>query len=319
MAYHECMEMGQSAISRHMALPKVGRYSRERETRMPEQVYHYIYVNESSKNLRKYLKITYPYQHIGVIMYTGIPHAARAIFVYAVTMFLSCLLSSCSLSDRKPEEQYGIVNTSGAQMRIDPMVFAGIVGELNQGDAVIIIERSKEKTWVGKIQDYWYHVKTKDGLTGWVFGQNLKIKKSASAGSIESMVSEFKKVEEARIRSNIAGKWWSINEFGDFTDHCLELYDNGKYRSYMKEAEGRQIIGTYRIDLSKNAIVFSKGTSFKTNCDIARRGNDYILKKRMPDYDLRFTKISIETSPEPDIAQSDSETTPHAGGKDASQ
>lgn len=264
------------------------------------------------------MKITSPYQHIAVIMYNGTHRAARVILVYVVTMFLSCLLSSCGLADRKQEEQYGVVSASGTQMRIDPMVFAGIVGELNQGDAVTIIERSKEKTWVGKMHDYWYHVKTKEGLTGWVFGQNLKIKKAASAGSIESISSEFKKVEEARIRSNIAGKWWSINEFGDFTDHCLELYDSGKYRSYMKEAEGRQIIGTYRVDLTKNEIVFSKGTSFKTNCDIARRGNDYILKKRMADYDLRFTKISIETSPEPDIAQSDSGTTP-TGGKDASQ
>ena len=319
MPAHQCMETVQSAIDGHLTFVEDTSAFRKRETRMTDHVYHDIHLNERSKILRKYLKITSPYQHIAAIMHNGKYRAARVIFVYAVTMFLSCLLSSCGLADRKQEDQYGIINTSGAQMRIDPMVFAGTVDELNHGDAVIIIERSKEKTWVGKIQDYWYHVKTKDGLTGWVFGQNLKIKKAASAGSIESMSSEFKKVEEARIRSNIAGKWWSVNEFGDFTDHCLELYDSGKYRSYMKEAEGRQIIGTYRIDLSKNEIVFSKSTSFKTNCDIARRGNDYILKKRMPDHDLRFTKISIETSPEPDIAQSDSGNTPPAGGKDASQ
>ena len=105
----------------------------------------------------------------------------------------------------------------------------------------------------------------------------------------------------AQAKQYLVGKWWSTNEFGDFTDHCIELYDSDKYKSYLKGNEDRPIVGTYKLDFNKNEIAFSSGSSFQSNLDLAKRGNDYIIKKRMKDFELRFTKISIETSPEPEL------------------
>jgi len=120
---------------------------------------------------------------------------------------------------------------------------------------------------------------------------------------MDSVVSDFMQIENARVKQYLMGKWWSTNEFGDFTEHCLELYESGTYKSYLKGNENSPIIGTYKLDFNKNEIIFSRGTSFKSNLDLARRGNDYTLKKDRKDFQLHFTKISIETSPEPEVKE----------------
>ncbi|MBP7738066.1 MAG: SH3 domain-containing protein [Spirochaetes bacterium] len=209
---------------------------------------------------------------------------------------------SCSNSgDAITKDTYGIILKGYTAMRIDPMIFSGIVTELNKGTSVQVLEKSREQSWVGKTSGYWYKVSTKEGLTGWVFGPNISIYSSKSKDSMNRVVSSFMNAEHAQIKQYLMGKWWSTNEFGDFTDHCLELYESEKYKSYMKGNEEKPIVGAYKLDFNKNEIVFSNGTSFKHNLSIAKRGNDYIIKKSMKDFELRFTKISIETSPEPEI------------------
>jgi hypothetical protein len=202
-------------------------------------------------------------------------------------------------------DTYGIITKGYTAMRIDPMIFAGIIADLNKGVSVSVLQRSAEKSWVGKSNDYWFKVRTKEGLSGWVFGQNISIHSGKGGKSMDSAVSDFMQVETARVKQYLSGKWWSTNEFGDFTDHCLELYESGTYKSYLKGNENSPIIGTYTLDFNKSEIVFSKGTTFKSNLDLARRGNDYTLKKDRKDFQLHFTKISLETGPEPDVKDAD--------------
>jgi hypothetical protein len=210
--------------------------------------------------------------------------------------------AGCSKKDATiTPDTYGIITKGYTAMRIDPMIFAGIIADLNKGVSVSVLQRSAEKTWVGKANDYWYKVRTKEGLNGWVFGQNITIHSGKGGKSMDSAVSDFMQVETARVKQYLSGKWWSANEFGDFTDHCLELYESGTYMSYLKGNESNPIVGTYTLDFNKSEIVFSNGTSFKSNLDLARRGNDYTLKKDRKDFQLRFTKISLETGPEPEV------------------
>ena len=61
------------------------------------------------------------------------------------------------------ENKYGIISISHTAMRIDPMIFSGIIRKLERGATVEIIKKSEEKTWVGKDNDFWYKVKTKFG------------------------------------------------------------------------------------------------------------------------------------------------------------
>jgi hypothetical protein len=207
-------------------------------------------------------------------------------------------------------ETYGIVLNSYSALRIDPFVFAGTITYLNKGDIVEILQRSKEKTWVGKEYDFWYRVKTKDGTAGWVFGRTIGIQASKDKAVMDKIVSDFMEIEAAQIKKDLAGKWWSINEFGDFTDHCLEIYESNKYRSYVKEQETRAIAGTYKFDFNKNEIIFSGGTSFKGNLDLVKRGNVYVIKGKINDRELRFSRISLELPPEPEIKDTNPKNPP---------
>ncbi len=233
---------------------------------------------------------------------------------------ISMAVLSCSKSeDAITGDTYGIILKGYTAMRIDPMIFSGIVTELNKGATVQVLEKSSEQSWVGKTSGYWYKVSTKEGLTGWVFGPNISIYSSKSKDSMDVVVSRFMNAERAQVKLYLMGKWWSTNEFGDFTDHCIELYESEKYKSYAKGNEDKPIVGTYTLDFNKNEIVFSNGTSFKHNLDLAKRGNDYIIKKSMKDFELRFTKISIETSPEPEIKDKGKKKPAGTGNGDKAQ
>jgi hypothetical protein len=238
----------------------------------------------------------------------------------AAALIVAAAFQSCSKQDTEiTSETYGIILKGYTAVRIDPMIFAGIITDLNKGASVHVLAKSKEKGWVGKSSGYWYKIRTNDGITGWVFGQNISIHSSASKDAMKRIITDFMEGERAQIKQYLAGKWWSVNEFGDFTDHCLEIYESGAYKSYLKGGEAQPITGTYRLDFNKNEIEFSGGTSFKTNLDLAKRGNDYIIKKSMKDYELRFTKISIETSPEPEIKKTDAVKPNTAGNGNAHQ
>ncbi len=230
----------------------------------------------------------------------------RAIFSISVipALLITALVFSCAGKDDSiPQGSYAIIIQGYTPLRIDPMVFSGIVKKMDTGDTVRVLEKSAEESWVGRTSGYWYRVRTREGITGWVFAADISIHTSSDSGAMEKIITGFMEAERAKIKQYLAGKWWSTNQFGDFTDHCLELYESQKYRSYRKGEEGRQIIGSFSIDFNKNEISFSDGTSFQSNLDLEKRGADYIIKRELKDFELRFTKISIETSPEPVIKE----------------
>jgi hypothetical protein len=228
-----------------------------------------------------------------------------------LALFLAAAGINCSKNDMTIlKDTHGIVARGYSAMRIDPMVFAGVITHLKKGEIVEILDRSTTKTWVGKENDFWYKVRTKDGVSGWVFGQTITIYTSKNKIVMDKIASEFIDIEVAQVKKGIVGKWWSTNEFGDFTDHCLEIYENNKYRSYMKNQEGEAIIGTYKIDLNINEILFSSGTSFKSNLDLVKRGNIFVIKRNMKDRELRFSRIAVDLPAEPDMTETNTPKPP---------
>ena len=243
----------------------------------------------------------------------------NCICLFAILM-ITATAPYCSRGDRViTKDTYGIILKGYTAMRVDPMIFAGIVAVLNKGASVEVLEKSKEKSWVGKTSGYWYKIRTNDGITGWVFGQNIAIHYSKGRDAIDRMVSDFMAGEGVQVKKYLAGKWWSVNQFGDFTDHCLELYESGAYKSYLKGEEKNPMTGAYRIDFNKNEISFSGGTSFNSNLDLNKRGADYVIKKKMKDYELRFKKISLVTSPEPEIPKAEAKKPGAAGNGNTPQ
>lgn len=212
--------------------------------------------------------------------------------IYSLMIILP--LISCGEGKLKPAEdnsnKAGLILTGGTVMRIHPVLYSSKVDELKNGETVEIIAVSAEKAWIGKTNDYWYKVRKSGGITGWVFGQNIKIVSAKNTREIEGFAREMHEKEIAAIKKDITGKWWSINNFNDFTNHCLELYDSGKYHSYFKGSE-KGIEGEYEFDFNKNEIIFKKGATFKTNLNFIKRGQTYSLFKETDDGGVKLRKI----------------------------
>jgi hypothetical protein len=88
----------------------------------------------------------------------------------------------------------------------------------------------------------------------------------------------------------LAGRWWSVDKRGDFTNHALEIFPDGKYKSYLKG--GQPITGEYNLNFKENEIVFTNGTTFKTNLNIVQRGTMLYLEKETDKESIKFQKTS---------------------------
>jgi len=221
------------------------------------------------------------------------------------------LLISCGQKDEKkttisPKRNYGVVLYRNTAIRIDPLIFSSRVLQLKKGDVVEIIEKSKEQSWIGKTSNFWYLVKSANGISGWLYGDNIKIITSATEDSMNDFLTDFWEEESSKLKKELSGKWWSVNRFDDFTDHCLEIFDDGKYKSFLKGAE-KGIEGDYSFDFQKNEIVFMKGTTFNSNLNFMRRGQSIILEKELKDREFKFKKIVESISHDEGQKKDDSE------------
>jgi len=189
----------------------------------------------------------------------------------------------------------GVVTESNTALRISPLVFSGVVARLERGRPVEVMERSAEKGRIARTTDYWYHIKLQDGITGWIYGQNLRLIDIKNYKQLNNIISEFKEFEAGGFSKAVTGKWWSVNAFGDFTEHALELYENNKYKSYYKGQEKKPIEGEFRVDFNKSDIIFPQGTTFKQNLKFAERGSSYILYTDSTEKEMSFRKIQEGT------------------------
>jgi hypothetical protein len=63
----------------------------------------------------------------------------------------------------------GIVNSGNLKVRSKPDLDSAIVGQLQTGDTVVVLERSETKIRIDDMKGYWYYV-VKDALEGWAYG-----------------------------------------------------------------------------------------------------------------------------------------------------
>lgn len=205
-------------------------------------------------------------------------------------------LAGCGESGRHDKSRpdrasaYAVVGSDNTALRIDPMIYSARITLLKKGTRLSISDQSKEKSWVGRDQSYWYRVRLDNGLAGWVYGSTIRIFKGSQSASIDSYVSNLREHEEETLRRDLSGKWWSVNKSGDFTNLCVEIYENGKYKSYARG--GKEIEGEYNFNFNDETIVFLSGTSFGQNLIYINRGNMYSLETREGKYDIRFKKIT---------------------------
>jgi hypothetical protein len=237
--------------------------------------------------------------------------------VFLLSVF--SLSSGCSKEDPVEEKiisenRMGIILTAGTALRIDPFIFSARLSLLKKGDTLKILERSSEKTWIGKSRDYWYKVRLKNGITGWLFGKNMRLISETSSNDVSAYVKDFFKEETGQMLKKITGKWWSVNRFGDFTYHGLEIFPDGKYKSYYKSENPRIREGEISIDFNNNKLLFDKGATFGKELDFLRRGHAYIFRKELKVGELTFKKISAKVEEE-EKSKEDKKKKPEKSGK----
>lgn len=228
-------------------------------------------------------------------MPNSIEYSFVTIRIVTIIALISLSVNSCSQEKEKTntlpggKNERGIITAEDTAMRIDPHIFSARIYQLKKGETIEIIDRSKKKTWVAKSSNFWYKVKQERGITGWVYGDNIRILSRDENDNIDSYVSEFWDAEAEKLRLELSGKWWSINELDNFTDHGLEIRADGSYTSYQKG--GSAIKGEFSFSFHNKEIIFLNGTSFKTNLNYMKRGTTYFLEYKSGKNEIRFKKL----------------------------
>lgn len=218
---------------------------------------------------------------------------------FCIFTVVTICLCSCDLKDSntrviKSDEYIGVIIARNTSLRIDPYIFSSKIDMLNKGETVTIIDKSKTKSWIGGISNYWYRVLYKNSIPGWIYGENIKLVKKSSFSNMNDYMADYWEKEAEIIKNDIVGKWWSQNSDGDFTDHCIEIYKEGNYKSYKKGDINNAISGEYNFDFNKNEIIFLKGTSFNKNLNFIKRGDTYFFKTPGNNDVIKFKRIEVK-------------------------
>lgn len=257
---------------------------------------------------------------VNIIM--KIPKITLLLFIFPFLLLLNCSKDGEPESPSQVPEQkkdMGVILTQDTALRIDPLVFSARIAQLNKGTVVEILDRSSEERVIAGHKDYWYKIKLESRITGWTFGKHIKVLDASGRESLESYLGKFWEKETEELSNDLHGKWWSINRYGDFTNHALEIFKDGRYRSYYKGG-GKVIEGVYNFDFNKNMVVFLSGTTFENDLNYIRKGNSHTLQKTDGKEEIRFKKININPSSDVEDYQPDSKSsdTPSGSSEDES-
>lgn len=226
-------------------------------------------------------------------------------------------LLSCGNNEDKPgvnpendssavKKNMGIILTHNTALRIDPLIFSARITQMNKGQIVEVLDRSAEEKTIAGSTDYWYKIKLENRITGWTFGKHIKILASGGQDAVDTYLGKFWEEETEELSKELHGKWWSINRYGEFTSHALEIFKDGNYRSYYKGG-GKPIEGVYNFDFNKNMVIFLSGTTFKSDLRYTKKGNIYSLSIDTDKEEIRFKKININPSSDVEEVQNSSE------------
>jgi len=70
----------------------------------------------------------------------------------------------------------GVLNDNRVRVRAYPTLGAGILGHVERGQQVEVLERSGLRESIGEMNDFWYRIRTEEGLEGWSYGHFLDLR-----------------------------------------------------------------------------------------------------------------------------------------------
>ncbi len=237
--------------------------------------------------------------------YKKIPYIAALISILLVTVCgkESEILPGSGTPGQ--DKQIAIITTANTALRVDPLITTSRIAQMKKGEVTELLERSAVIQSIAGQKDYWYKVRLPNGITGWVFGKNISILSDSSSDNVESYLSSFWEKETEELGEALHGKWWSVNRFGDYTNHCLEIFKDGRYASYIKGAP-KKIEGNYNFDFNKSQVIFLAGTSFEGELNYVRRGDIFSLYRDTVNDEIRFKKINNNPESQSEVSEEQS-------------
>jgi hypothetical protein len=69
----------------------------------------------------------------------------------------------------------GVLNADRVRVRARPTLGAEVLGHLNRGDHVQVLDRSGLRARIESMNDFWYLVRSAEGLSGWSYGRFIDL------------------------------------------------------------------------------------------------------------------------------------------------
>jgi hypothetical protein len=226
-------------------------------------------------------------------------------YLYAIISIIIIALSGCSQSSdqaSKGKKQIALVIVQDAALRLDPLQTSARITVLGTGENAEVIDRSRAMASISGKHDYWYKVRLRSGISGWIWGQNVKIFAEGENASVEKFARELRKEEEVKVRKELKGKWWSVSGEDTFTNHILVMRDDGTYSALVKGSD-KPVDGNYTLDTEKSLVVFDKGTAFGDNVSYIIRGDLYVLETISDAKRIKFKRISSDPNFKDELAK----------------
>ena len=243
--------------------------------------------------------------------------------LFAVAAFISvisCSKDTASKGAIAGAKEIGVIMEQDSSVRLDPVINSARIAVLATGEQVEVLDTSKEKAPVAGKLNYWYKVRLRDGIVGWIYGANLKVFAEGSDSSVDSFAKELRAEESGKVMKDLKGKWWSITDTQAFTDNIIALKDDGTYASMKKGKESEAVEGEYKIDTLNSKITFSKGSTVGDTIDYIIRGDIYILEGSVDGKRVSLKKISSDPDYKRDMSEAeDASAKPEKKGEKAEE
>lgn len=238
---------------------------------------------------------------------------AALLFIPALLTAVSCSKSSTAKDAIAGAKEIGVIVAQDSSVRIHPLIYSARVFVLSTGDQVEVLDKSKEKAPVGGKLTYWYKIRLKSGIIGWVYGANIKVFAEGSDSSVESFAKQLRSAESVRMMKSLKGKWWSVTDKDSFSNDILSLKDDGTYASMLK-GNDKPTEGTYTVDTVNEEISFDKGSTVGAKISYIMRGAMFILEATNNGKKVQFKKISNDPDFKKDMVDPDESTEAPAAG-----
>lgn len=163
------------------------------------------------------------------------------------------------------------ITSDVVSLRTNPVILASEIQFLHRGDEVKVIGRSTRPDRISGMMDYWYQVRLKNDIQGWVYGPNLSI---GRGNNKQKSSEEARAALKEELERAVVGKWWEILSNGSTGYGRIYFWPDGVYKHGFGRGELRAQ-GKYTIDVDEMKVVLDKGSYMGEQLSMRKVGSEY--------------------------------------------